>query len=155
MSLFSFLGLGFSAIAANAQKAQGEAALAASKRQAYDIETEMEVQAAQALAKDNVRHDEYKLSMSSNMALFSAFGNVNSASWKAAVDREKQVLSNDLYAIATQGEIDIYRTKSERRIALEEGYARKTAANIGAFTTMATGIMNFADTYSKAGKGTG
>jgi len=65
------------------------------------------------------------------------------------------VLSDDLYAIATQGEIDIYRTKSERRVALEEGYARKTAANIGAFTTMATGIMNFADTYSKAGKGTG
>jgi hypothetical protein len=153
MSLESFLGLSFAAASAKAQKKQGEVALQNAMAQAYDLQTEVVIQGAMAAANENTRRKEYDLAMAANNAVFSAFGNVNSSSTQARLEADKEILGEDIYAIMTQGEINMYKTRSQRRVVIEEGYARKTAANIGAFTTMATGIMNFAESYSREGQG--
>ena len=141
--------LGFAMISAKGQRQAGAASLRSARAQAYDIGTSIKINEAKVLQEQGRRAEELRTAEASNIALFSMFSDASSSkSVQAFLNKQREIAGSDISTISFMGEAEKYRLQTEKRVVVEEGYARKTAANIGALTTMATGIYKFGETYS-------
>ena len=144
--------LGFAAISAKAQKQSGDFSLQSARSQAYDIGTSIKINEAKVLQEQARRAEELRTAEASNMALFSTFSDASSSkSVQAFLNKQREIAGSDIGTISFMGEAEKYRLQTEKRVVMEEGYARKTSANIGALTTMATGIYRFGQSFSTGG----
>ena len=141
------VGLYSASRSAKAQKQQGQQALANARMQAYDTETARIFTKASAMQEQASRLEALKSQTSTNIALFSTRGDLSSQSVQRFLERQREKTGSDLSDIATMAQAKDYEYKSSQRVIMEEGHAKRSAANIGAFTTMATGVINFVDTW--------
>jgi len=142
------IGLYAASRSAKAQKEQGAAALANARKQAYDTETARIFNKASAMQEQASRLQTLKSQTSTNIALFSTRGDLSSQSVQRFLERQREKVGSDLSDISTMAQAKDYEYRQQSRVVMEEGRARKSAANIGAFTSMATGIYQFSNTFT-------
>ena len=140
------------AISASGQMAAGQAAKEGADLDAFNIETQREVSKAEALQRHNDRLEQYNLNRKANIAAFYASGaDVRmDKSVGAFLKRQQEIATEDTKRSDFMGAMEAMKLQQQATATRVEGRARKQAAMIGAFTTMAQGIADYQDT--KGGK---
>ena len=143
------------AISASGQMAAGQAAKESADLDAFNIETQRELSKAEALQRHNDRLEQYRTNTKANIAAFSASGADirRDKSVGAFLDRQKEIATEDTKRSDMMGLFEQMKLTQQAIATRVEGRARKEAAMIGAFTTMAQGIADYQDTAAKAAAG--
>lgn len=136
------------AVGAAGQMAAGQAAEEASKLDAFNIETQREVSKAEAWQRHRDRLEQYRTNTKANIAAFAASGvQVKSdKSVGAFLDRQKEIATEDTKRSDMMALFEQMKLTQQATATRIEGRARRQAAMIGAFTTMAQGIADYQDT---------
>jgi len=148
MSAFQLIAAGFSAFG---QMAAGQAAQESAELDAFNTETQRELSKVETLQRHNDRLEQYRYNVKANISAFYAAGrDVGSdKSVSAFLQRQKEVVAEDTGRSDLMGFFEQMKLQQQATTMRVEGRARKQAATIGAFTTMAQGIAD----YSSTGKG--
>jgi len=143
----------FATIGAAAQVRAGVDAKAAADLDAFNIETQREVSKAEALQRHNDRLEQYRANTKANIAAFSASGaDIRpDKSVGAFLDRQKEIATQDTKRSDLMGLFEQMKLTQQATATRIEGRARKQAAMIGAFSTMAQGITDYQDTMGSGG----
>jgi hypothetical protein len=148
MSAFQLIAAGISAFG---QMAAGQAAQESAELDAFNTETQRELSKVETLQRHNDRLEQYRYNVKANISAFYAAGrDVGSdKSVSAFLQRQKEVVAEDTGRSDLMGFFEQMKLQQQATTMRVEGRARKQAATIGAFTTMAQGIAD----YSSTGKG--
>ncbi len=151
MSVFQLFSAGIGALG---QMAAGQAAQRSAELDAFNTETQRELSKVQTLQRHNDRLEQYRYNVKANISAFYATGrDVGDAgsnkSVSAFLQRQKKVVAEDTGRSDLMGFFEQMKLQQQATTIRTEGRARKQAATIGAFTTMAQGIAD----YSSTGKG--
>jgi hypothetical protein len=138
-------------VSAAGQIAAGRAAEQAAKLDAFNIETQKVISEAEALQRHNDRLEQYRYNVKANIASFYASGrDVGSdRSVRAFLERQKEIATEDTRRSDLMGVFESMKLQQQATTTRIEGRARKQAAMIGAFTTMAQGYTDYQDSLSK------
>lgn len=147
------IGLGTSLYSAKAQMQSGKAQLRAANINAYNLDTQKIVNAAETMQRNNDRIEEYQSNLSSSIAQFAAQGRDVGAdrSVAAFLNRQKEVVGSDLQRSDFMGFMESARISSQAAAVRAEGIAAKQAAYVGAYTTIGQGLYNFSQTMAGMG----
>ncbi len=139
-------------VSAAGQIAAGKAAEEASKLDAFNIETQKVISQAQALQRHNDRLEQYRYNLKANIASFYASGRDVSSdrSVGAFLERQREVATQDTRRSDLMGVFEAMKLQQQATATRIEGRARKQAAMIGAFSTMAQGYADYQDSLVKA-----
>ena len=115
------------------------------------IETQKVISEAEALQRHNDRLEQYRYNVKANIASFYASGrDVGSdRSVRAFLERQKEIATEDTRRSDLMGVFESMKLQQQATTTRIEGRARKQAAMIGAFTTMAQGYADYQDSLSK------
>ena len=146
-TLMAIASAGMSAISAGAQIKAGRSQQRASQLNAFNIETERERSKAEARQRHNDRLEVYRSNLSANIASFAAAGRDVGAdrSVQAFLKRQKEIATSDTARSDFMGQAQAGKLTAQASAVRAEGRAARTAANIGAFTTLANGLNNYAE----------
>ena len=141
----------FSTISSGMQARSGAAAKAAADLDAFNIETQREVSKAEALQRHNDRLEQYRANTRANVAVFFASGaDVRpDKSVGAFLNRQQEIATQDTKRSDLMGFFEQMKLTQQATATRVEGRAQKQAAMIGAFNTMAKGIMTYQDTIAE------
>ena len=139
-------------ISAMGQMAAGQAAKEAADLDAFNIETQRELSKAEALQRHNDRLEQYRYNTKANIAAFAASGRDigGDRSVGAFLERQKEIATQDTKRSDFMGAMEAMKLQQQATATRVEGRARKQAAMIGAFSTMAQGFADYQST--KTGK---
>ena len=145
MSVFQLIAAGFSAFG---QMAAGQAAQESAELDAFNTETQRELSKVETLQRHNDRLEQYRYNVKANISAFYAAGRDVGAdkSVSAFLQRQKEVVAEDTGRSDLMGFFEQMKLQQQATTIRTEGRARKQAATIGAFTTMAQGIADYTDT---------
>ena len=140
-----FIMLGSSAVSAMGQLQAGKAQQSAAQLNAFNIETERERSKAEARQRSNDRLEQYRSNMSANIASFAASGRDigTDRSVAAFLERQKEIAASDTARSDFMGQAQAAKLTAEAAATRAEGRAAMTAAKIGAFTSLASGIYRY------------
>lgn len=146
--MFQLISAGIGALG---QMAAGQAAQKSAELDAFNTETQRELSKVQTLQRHNDRLEQYRYNVKANISAFYAAGrDVGSdKSVSAFLQRQKEVVAEDTGRSDLMGFFEQMKLQQQATTIRVEGRARKQAATIGAFTTMAQGIAD----YNSTGKG--
>lgn len=140
---FTLLAFGSKVVQAGALRSAGKAAKQGAELDAFNTETEKKRSKVSALQRHNDRLELYRTNLSSNLA---AFRGRDDASVKAFLDRQREVALEDTSRSDLMGMFEQAKLQQQATTIRVEGRAREKAANIKAFTTLMSGMMEFQDT---------
>lgn len=145
MSVFQLIAAGFSAFG---QMAAGQAAQESAELDAFNTETQRELSKVESIQRHNDRLEQYRYNAKANIAAFYASGRDVGAdkSVSAFLERQREVVAEDTGRSDLMGFFEQMKLQQQATTMRVEGRARKQAATIGAFTTMAQGIADYTDT---------
>ena len=145
MSVFQLIASGISAFG---QMAAGQAAQESAELDAFNTETQRELSKVESIQRHNDRLEQYRYNVKANIAAFYASGRDVGAdkSVSAFLQRQKEVVAEDTGRSDLMGFFEQMKLQQQATTIRTEGRARKQAATIGAFTTMAQGIADYTDT---------
>ena len=145
MSIFQLFSAGIGALG---QMAAGQAAQESAELDAFNTETQRELSKVQTLQRHNDRLEQYRYNVKANISAFYAAGrDVGSdKSVSAFLERQKEVVAEDTGRSDLMGFFEQMKLQQQATTMRVEGRARKQAATIGAFTTMAQGIADYSST---------
>ena len=145
--MFALIGLIGSVVGAAGQMAAGQAAQRSAELNAFNIETDKIRSQTQARQRHNDRLEQYRSNLSANIAAFSAAGrDISDKSVQAFLEKQKEIASDDTRRSDFMGAAEAARLQQQANTSRVEGRAKRQAATIGAFTTLASGIANFGST---------
>ena len=142
---FSMLMLASTAASAYGQLHAGKAQKNAADLNAFNIESERERSKAEARQRSNDRLEQYRSNMSANIASFAASGRDigTDRSVGAFLQRQKEIAASDTARSDFMGQAQAAKLTAEAAATRAEGRAAMTAAKIGAFTSLASGIYRY------------
>lgn len=140
---FTLLAFGSKVVQAGALRSAGKAAKQGAELDAFNTETEKKRSKVSALQRHNDRLELYRNNLSSNLA---AFRGRDDASVKAFLDRQREVALEDTSRSDLMGMFEQAKLQQQATTIRVEGRAKQKAANIKAFTTLMSGMMEFQDT---------
>lgn len=145
MALLPFMMLASTAVSAAGQIAAGNAARSAGELNAYNIETDRVRSQAEALQRHNDRLEQYRSNLSANIASFAAQGRDVGAdrSVAAFLERQKQIAADDTARSDFMGAAQAAKLMQQATTERIEGRAKQTAATVGAFTSLASGLYRY------------
>lgn len=148
MAIASAASATMSVVSAGAQIEAGKSQQRSSQLNAFNIETERERSKAEARQRHNDRLEVYRSNLSANIASFAAAGRDVGAdrSVQAFLKRQKEIATSDTARSDFMGQAQAGKLTAEASAVRAEGRAAMTAARIGAFTTLANGLNNYAQT---------
>ena len=128
--------------------AAGRAAQESAELDAFNTETQRELSKVQTLQRHNDRLEQYRYNAKANISAFYATGrDVGSdKSVSAFLRRQRKVVAEDTGRSDLMGFFEQMKLQQQATTIRVEGRARKQAATIGAFTTMAQGIADYSST---------
>jgi hypothetical protein len=145
MNPFAILSLVSSGVSAVGQIQAGRAQQRASQLNAFNIETDRERSKAEARQRHNDRLEQYRSNLSANIAAFAASGRDIGAdrSVGAFLQRQKEIAASDTARSDFMGQAAAAKLTAQAATERSEGRAAMTAARIGAFTSLASGINRY------------
>jgi len=140
--------IGSSAVSAVGQIAAGRAQQQASQLNAFQIETDKEMNKVQALQASRARREEYDLATSTNVAAFSAAGRDvgTDRSVEAFLERQKEVIAQDVGRIDQQTQFENMKASMAAMAERRRGRNALTAAMFSAVGTASEGIYRYQTT---------
>lgn len=150
----SILGVGFSFLSAAAQLQAGKVQQRAAETNAFNIETDKVLNKAAAVNAANQRKRQFEFAQSANIALLSAQGrDIGGAdrSVEAFLRRNRETAFEDISAIADQEVIESYKIMQQAYAERARGRDAMRAARVGAFTTIASALLNYQSTLAPSG----
>lgn len=154
----SILSVGFSFLSAAAQMQAGRRAQRAAETNAYNMETDRVLNKAAAVDAANRRYEQFRFAESANKALISASGrDIGGAdrSVEAFLRRNRETAFEDISAIANQEVMESYKIMQQAYSERMRGRDAMQAARVGAFTTIASALLNYQSTLAPSGAGGG
>lgn len=135
-------------IGAVGQIAAGQAQKQASELNAFQIETDKEMNKVQALQASRARREEYDLATSTNVAAFSAAGRDvgTDRSVEAFLERQKEVIAQDVGRIDQQTQFENMKASMAAMAERRRGRNALTAAMFSAVGTVSEGIYRYQTT---------
>jgi hypothetical protein len=135
-------------IGAVGQIAAGQAQKQASELNAFQIETDKEMNKVQALQASRARREEYDLATSTNVAAFSAAGRDvgTDRSVEAFLERQKEVIAQDVGRIDQQTQFENMKASMAAMAERRRGRNALTAAMFSAVGTASEGIYRYQTT---------
>ena len=150
----SILGVGFSLLSAAAQLQAGKVRQRAAETNAFNIETDRVLNKAAAVNAANERDRQFKFADSANKALISASGRDiggRDRSVEAFLERNRETAFKDISAIANQEIMESYKLTQQAYAERARGRDAMQAARVGAFTTIASALLNYQATLAPSG----
>ena len=139
---FTLLAFGSRVIQAGAMASAGRAQRKAAELDAFATETEKKRSKVSALQRHNDRLELYRNNLSANI---SAFRGRDDASVRAFLTRQRNIALEDTSRSDLMGMFEQAKLQQQETIRVE-GRAREKAAQVKAFTTLMSGMMQFQDT---------
>jgi hypothetical protein len=135
-------------IGAVGQIAAGQAQKQASELNAFQIETDKEMNKVQALQASRARREEYDLATSTNVAAFSAAGRDvgTDRSVEAFLERQKEVIAQDVGRIDQQTQFENMKASMAAMAERRRGRNALSAAMFSAVGTVSEGIYRYQTT---------
>jgi len=135
-------------IGAVGQIAAGRAQQQASQLNAFQIETDKEMNKVQALQASRARREEYDLATSTNVAAFSAAGRDvgTDRSVEAFLERQKEVIAQDVGRIDQQTQFENMKASMAAMAERRRGRNALSAAMFSAVGTASEGIYRYQTT---------
>jgi hypothetical protein len=135
-------------IGAVGQIAAGQAQKQASDLNAFQIETDKEMNKVQALQASKARREEYDLATSTNVAAFSAAGRDvgTDRSVEAFLERQKEVIAQDVGRIDQQTQFENMKASMAAMAERRRGRNALSAAMFSAVGTASEGIYKYQTT---------
>ncbi len=135
-------------IGAVGQIAAGQAQKQASELNAFQIETDKEMNKVQALQASRARREEYDLATSTNVAAFSAAGRDvgTDRSVEAFLERQKEVIAQDVGRIDQQTQFENMKASMAAMAERRRGRNALSAAMFSAVGTASEGIYRYQTT---------
>ncbi len=132
-------------IGAVGQIAAGQAQKQASELNAFQIETDKEMNKVQALQASRARREEYDLATSTNVAAFSAAGRDvgTDRSVEAFLERQKEVIAQDVGRIDQQTQFENMKASMAAMAERRRGRNALSAAMFSAVGTASEGIYRY------------
>jgi len=148
MDPFTMMMIGSSAVSAVGQIAAGQAQKQASDLNAFQIETDKEMNKVQALQASRARREEYDLATSTNVAAFSAAGRDvgTDRSVEAFLERQKEVIAQDVSRIDQQTQFENMKASMAAMAERRRGRNALSAAMFSAVGTASEGIYRYQTT---------
>jgi len=140
---FTLLAFGSKVVQAGAMASAGRAQRKAAELDAFATETEKKRSKVAALQRHNDRLELYRNNLAANI---SAFRGRDDASVQAFLTRQRNIALEDTSRSDLMGMFEQAKLQQQATTIRVEGRAREKAAKIKAFTTLASGIMQFQDT---------
>ncbi len=144
MDPFTMMMIGSSAVGAVGQIAAGQAQKQASELNAFQIETDKEMNKVQALQASRARREEYDLATSTNVAAFSAAGRDRSV--EAFLEKQKEVIAEDVGRIDQQTQFENMKASMAAMAERRRGRNALSAAMFSAIGTASEGIYRYQTT---------
>jgi len=144
MDPFTMMMIGSSAVGAVGQIAAGQAQKQASELNAFQIETDKEMNKVQALQASRARREEYDLATSTNVAAFSAAGRDRSV--EAFLEKQKEVIAEDVGRIDQQTQFENMKASMAAMAERRRGRNALSAAMFSAVGTASEGIYRYQTT---------
>ncbi len=137
-----------SGVQAVGQIAAGQAQKQASELNAFQIETDKEMNKVQALQASRARREEYDLATSTNVAAFSAAGRDvgTDRSVEAFLERQKEVIAQDVGRIDQQTQFENMKASMAAMAERRRGRNALSAAMFSAVGTASEGIYRYQTT---------
>jgi hypothetical protein len=137
--MLQVIGAGISAIG---QIAAGQAAKEASDLNAFQIETDKELNKVQALQRSRSRREEYIMARSANIAAFSAAGRdiASDRSVEAFLKRQQEIVADDTSRIDQQVQFENVKAGMAASAERRRGRNALSAAMFSAVGTVSEGI---------------
>ena len=133
-------------IGAVGQIAAGQAQKQASELNAFQIETDKEMNKVQALQASRARREEYDLATSTNVAAFSAAGREDNRSVEAYLEKQKEVIAQDVGRIDQQTRFENMKASMAAMAERRRGRNALSAAMFSAVGTASEGIYRYQTT---------
>ena len=135
-------------IGAVGQIAAGQAQKQASELNAFQIETDKEMNKVQALQASRARREEYDLATSTNVVAFSAAGRDvgTDRSVEAFLERQKEVIAQDVGRIDQQTQFENMKASMAAMAERRRGRNALSAAMFSAVGTASEGIYRYQTT---------
>ena len=143
MDPFTVLAFGSKVVQAGAMASAGRAAKQGAELDAFNTETEKKRSNVSALQRHNDRLELYRNNLSANLA---SFRGRDDSSVKAFLDKQREVALEDTSRSDLMGMFEQAKLQQQATTIRVEGRARQKAANIKAFTTLMSGMMEFQET---------
>ena len=143
MDPFTLLAFGSKVVQAGAMASAGRAAKQGAELDAFNTETEKKRSNVSALQRHNDRLELYRNNLSANLA---SFRGRDDSSVKAFLDKQREVALEDTSRSDLMGMFEQAKLQQQATTIRVEGRARQKAANIKAFTTLMSGMMEFQET---------
>lgn len=143
--MIQMLMLASTAVSAAGQIAAGNAARAAGELNAFNIETDKKLSEVEAFQRHNDRLEQYRSNLSANIAAFAAMGRDigGDRSVAAFLEKQREIATDDTRRSDFMGMAQAMKMQQQATAERIEGRARQTAATIGAFSTLASGLYNY------------
>jgi len=143
MDPFTLLAFGSKVVQAGAMASAGRAAKQGAELDAFNTETEKKRSNVSALQRHNDRLELYRNNLSANLA---SFRGRDDSSVKAFLDKQREVALEDTSRSDLMGMFEQAKLQQQATTIRVEGRAKQKAANIKAFTTLMSGMMEFQET---------
>jgi len=140
---FTLLAFGSKVVQAGAMASAGRAAKQGAELDAFNTETEKKRSNVSALQRHNDRLELYRNNLSANLA---SFRGRDDSSVKAFLDKQREVALEDTSRSDLMGMFEQAKLQQQATTIRVEGRAKQKAANIKAFTTLMSGMMEFQET---------
>lgn len=140
---FTLLAFGSKVVQAGAMVSAGRAQRKAAELDAFNTETEKKRSKVSALQRHNDRLELYRNNLSSNLATFRGR---DDASVRAFLNRQREIAFEDTSRSDLMGMFEQAKLQQQATTIRVEGRARQKAAQVKAFTTLMSGIMQFQNT---------
>ena len=137
--MFQLIAAGIGAVG---QIAAGQAAKKASDLNAFQIETDKELNKVQALQRSRSRREEYIMARSANIAAFSAAGRdiASDRSVEAFLKRQQKIVADDTSRIDQQVQFENVKVDMAASAERRRGKNALSAAMFSAVGTVSEGI---------------
>jgi len=145
MDPFTIAMVGSSALNVFGQIAAGRAQKEASDLNAFQIETDKELNKVQALQRSRSRREEYIMARSTNIAAFSAAGRdiASDRSVEAFLKRQQEIVADDTSRIDQQVQFENVKADMAASAERRRGKNALSAAMFSAVGTASQGIYQY------------
>ena len=148
MPLLETALIGSTVLSVFGQISAGQAQKEASELNAFQIQTDKEINKVQALQASRARREQYDLATSTNVAAFSASGRDigSDRSVEAFLERQKEVIAQDVGRIDQQTQFENMKASMAAMAERRRGRNALSAAMFSAIGTASEGIYRYETT---------
>jgi hypothetical protein len=148
MALLETALIGSTVLSVFGQISAGQAQREASELNAFQIQTDKEINKVQALQASRARREQYDLATSTNVAAFSASGRDigSDRSVEAFLERQKEIIAQDVSRIDQQTQFENMKASMAAMAERRRGRNALSAAMFSAIGTASEGIYRYETT---------